>query len=79
MHAASNKRHKISPHPSRKLDYPFSREIRTVKVTIFLLNSSPQGDFYNNLIPNQKNNPNTNAKTNVKKKIIYIKTERDPL
>ena len=49
MHAGSNKRHKMSPHPSRKLDYPFSREIRTVKVTKFLPNSSPQGDFYINM------------------------------
>ena len=71
MDAGSNKRHKVSPNPSRKLHYPFSREIRTVKVTKFLPNSSPQGDFYNNLIPNQKNNPNTNAKTNAKKDNLH--------
>ena len=79
MHAASNKRHKMCPHPSRKLHYPFSREIRTVKVMQFLPNSSPEGDLYSYLIPNQKNNPNANAKTYVKKKKrIYTKTERNP-
>ena len=34
-------------------------------------NSSPQGHLYRNLIPDLKNNPNTNSKTNVKKDTLH--------
>ena len=55
----------VSPYSSRKVHYP---EIGKLKVMKFLPNSFPEGDLYSYLIPNQKNNPNANAKTYVKKK-----------
>ena len=65
MYAGSNKRHNVSPHFSRKLHYPFEREIRTIKPMAFFPNSSSQEDLC------LKNNPNTNANPNAKKDDLY--------
>ena len=65
MYAGSNKRHSVSPHPSRKIHYPFYQEIRTIKPMKFFPNSSPQEDLC------LKNNPDTNANPNVKKDDLH--------
>ena len=61
MHSVFNKRPKVSPCFSRKR----LGEIRTINVTKYPPNSSPQGDIHRNPNPNLKNNSNTNANLKV--------------
>ena len=59
MHGNFNKRHKLSRHPSCKLNHHFWQDIRTIKVIKCPSNYNPWRDINSNPNPSLTDNPNT--------------------